>query len=185
MLRDILFARGLRRNDALQFRRAITAAHRPVVFVGSEVPDAEFWQGRVPPLIRLREVARLVDGKIEIDVTQVIGMVRAADDSGDDAPVTLKQLKAIVRQQVKAEGKTALNDDLFVSAYKQEGSYRKAAHFLSQKSGETVSKDRIEDAVKRAGGCKAVTLGEDSESVVRTVSSRRRDTPIEKRNSSK
>ena len=50
--------------------RAITGAHRAVVFVGSEIPDVDFWQGHSPPLIRLKEVATLINGKIEIDVTR-------------------------------------------------------------------------------------------------------------------
>jgi len=186
VLRDVVFARGLRRNDALQFRRAITGAHRPVVFVGSEVPDADFWQGRVPPLIRLREVAKLVDGKIEIDVTQVIGLVRAADeDSGDGGPITLDQLKLIIRQQIRAEGKTALTDDILLEAYRQCGTVREAADFLTEQTGQTVSKDKVQRAVTRGGGPEAVMRGEESESIVRSVSSQRRDTPIEKKDSGK
>lgn len=181
VLRDVLFARGLCRHDAIQFRRAITGAHRPIVFVGSEIPDADFWQGRVPPLIRLREIASLVDGKIEIDVTQVIGLVRAADEFEPEKTFTLDQLKTLVRQQVKAEGKTALKDDWLVSAYIQCHSYRKAAKFLSDESGQKVTKDQVAAAVKRHGGIAAVVRGDDSESVVRTRSSQRRDTPIEKR----
>ena len=184
--RDVLFARGLRRHDAIQFRRAITASHRPVVFVGSEIPDADFWQGGIPPMIRLREVATLVDAKIEIDLPQVIGLVRSADDDSEqEVTVTLDQLKTLVRQQIKAEGKTTLKDDWLVSAYKQCGSYRKAAKFLSDESKQTVTKDQVAAAVKRSGGLTALTRDDDSESVVRTVSSRRRDTPIEKKNSSK
>lgn len=57
VLRDVLFARGLRRNDATQFRQAITRAHRPVIFVGSDIPDREFWQGKIPSVIRLSKVA--------------------------------------------------------------------------------------------------------------------------------
>jgi len=182
VLRDILFARGLRRNDAAQYRRAISGAHRPVVFIASEVPDEDFWQGRVPPLIRLCEVATLVGSAVNIDVAQVVGLVRAGDEARDAcSPLTLDQLKLLVRQQIKAEGKTNLRDDWLVSAYKQCGSYRKAAQFLSDESQQTVTKDQVLDAVNRAGGREAVVRGDDSESVVRTVSSRRRDTPIEKR----
>ncbi len=186
VLRDVLFARGLRRNDAAQFRRAITGAHRPVVFVATELPDADFWQGRVPPLIRLREVASLVDGKIELDVPQVVGLVRAADEDSDaGVAITLDNLKLLIRQQIKAEGKTSLRDDWLVSAYKQCGSYRKAAKFLSDESQQTVTKEQIAGAVKRAGGLEAMTCGDDSDSVVRAVSSRRRDTPIKIQDSDK
>ena len=185
MLRDVLFARGLRRKDAVQFRRAITGSHRPIVFVGSETPADDFWQGRIPPLIRLCEVATLDDGQLHIDVAQVVGLVRTADESKDAVSPTLDQLKLLVRQQVKAEGKMNLRDDWLVSAYKQCGSYRKAAKFLSDESQQTVTKDQVAAAVKRAGGLDAVVRGDDSESIVRTVSSRRRDTPIEKRDSRK
>ena len=185
MLRDVLFARGLRRKDAVQFRRAITGSHRPIVFVGSETPADDFWQGRIPPLIRLCEVATLDDGQLHIDVAQVVGLVRTADESKDAVSPTLDQLKLLVRQQVKAEGKMNLRDDWLVSAYKQCGSYRKAAKFLSDESQQTVTKDQVAAAVKRAGGREAVVRGDDSESIVRTVSSRRRDTPIEKRDSRK
>jgi len=186
VLRDVLFARGLRRKDAVQFRRAITGSHRPIVFVGSEIPDDDFWQGRIPPLIRLCEVATLDGGQVHIDVAQVVGLVRIADQAHDASPpLTLDQLKLLVRQQVKAEGKMNLRDDWLVSAYKQCGSYRKAAKFLSDESQQTVTKDQVLAAVKRAGGRETVVRGDDSESVVRTVSSRRRDTPIEKRDSRK
>lgn len=186
VLRDVLFARGLRRKDAIQLRRAITGSHRPIVFVGSEIPDDDFWQGRIPPLIRLCEVATLVDSQVQIDVAQVVGLVRIADETHDaGSPVTLDQLKLLIRQQIKAEGKLGLKDDWMVSAYKQCGSYRKAATFLSDSSEQTVTKDQVLAAVKRAGGREAVVRGDDSESVVRTVSSRRRDTPINNRDSHK
>lgn len=186
VLRDVLFARGLRRNDAAQFKRAITSAHRPIVFVGAEVPDADSWQGRAPTLILLREVSALVDAKIEIDVGQVVGLVRLSDEAAEaNATVTLDQLKLLIRQQIRAEGKASLKDDWLVSAYKRCGSYRKAAAFLSEEAQQTVTKDQVSRAVQRTGGIQEVLRGDDSESIVRTVSSRRRDTPIEKRDRSK
>lgn len=183
--RDVLFARGLRRHDAIQFRRAITAAHRPVVFVGSEIPDADFWQGRIPPLIRLREVATLVDAKIEIDVSQVIGLVKAADDLLDsDASQDGKDQRKAIRRAVKEEIKSLVSDDALVAAYKKYGSYAKAAAGLAQEGVET-NKWAVERAVGRAGGIKKVRRADDSESVVRSRSPQRRDIPIEKRDSSK
>lgn len=185
VLRDVLFARGLRRNDAVQFRRAITGSHRPVVFVGSEIPDADFWQGHGPPLIRLKEVATLINGKIEIDVTQVIGLVKAADDRLDDhASQGGKDRRKAIRRAVKEEIKSLVSDDALVAAYKKYGSYAKAAAGLTQEGFETKKWD-VERAVGRAGGIKKLMEDDDSESVVRSRSSHRRDTPIEKRDSSK
>jgi hypothetical protein len=185
VLRDVLFARGLRRRDAIQFRRAITGAHRPIVFVGSEIPEADFWQGRVPPLIRLREVATFVDAKIEIDVTQVIGLVRAADDDIDaDEARDAKQQRKTIRRAVKEEVKSLVSDDALVAAYIKYGSYTKAAAGLVAEGVET-NRWAVERAVKKEGGIKKVMRDADSESVVRSRSSRRRDTPQKKRDSSK
>lgn len=183
--RDVLFARGLRRHDAIQFRRAITAAHRPVVFVGSEIPEADFWQGRIPPLIRLREVASLVDGQITVDGTQIVGLIRAADES--EGAVSLRgkrQQQTTIRRAVKEEIKSHVADDALVAAYKKYGSYDKAVAGLADEGVET-NRWAVARAVKRAGGVMAVRRVDDSESVVRSLSSRRRDTPIENRDSLK
>ncbi len=176
-MRDVLFARGLRRHDAVQFRRAITGSHFPVVFVGSEIPDPDYWQGGIPPLIRLREVATLINGNIETDVTQVIGLINAADKcSESDASSHAQQRRKEVRRAVKAEVKSLLSDDQLVAAYRQYGSYTKAAAGLKQQGVET-NRYAVAKAVDRAGGIKAVRRGDDSESIVRSRSSQRRDTP--------
>jgi hypothetical protein len=113
---------------------------------------------------------------------QLIGLITTADEfSRDDAPITIEKLKLMIRQQIKAEGKTALTDDILIAAYRQCVSLRGAATFLSEQIGETVSKDKVQRAVNRAGGPEVVMRGEDSESIVRTKSSHRRDTPIENR----
>ncbi len=85
------------------------------------------------------------------------------------------QLKLMIRQQVKAEAKTGLTDDIFVAAYRQHSSVRKAAVFLSHQTGRNVSKDRVHRALKRSGGIQAVLNAEDSNSIQRTVASQRRD----------
>ena len=81
----------------------------------------------------------------------------------------------MIRQQVKAEEKTALTDDILVAAYKQHNSMRKAADFLTSETGQTVTKDKVQRAVGRSGGIEAVVSGHDSHSVRRTVASQRRD----------
>lgn len=180
VLRDVLFARGLRRHDAVKFRRAITGAHCPIVFVGSEIPDADFWQGRVPPLIRLREVATLVDAILKIDELQVIGLVRAADDDlGEVEAYNVKQQRKTIRRAVKEEVQSLVSDDALVAAYKQYGSYAKAVVGLAAEGVKT-NRWAVERAVKRKGGIKKVMRKEDSDSVVRSRSSLRRDTPMEK-----
>lgn len=70
-------------------------------------------------------------------------------------PVEQRQVKKMVRQQVKAELKTHLDDDYLVAAYAQYGSYRKAAKALSV-DGREVSRDKVKRAVDRAGGIDAI-----------------------------
>ena len=77
-----------------------------------------------------------------------------------------------------------MSDDALVAAFKKYGSYAKAAAGLAQEGVET-NKWAVERAVGRAGGIKKLMQDDDSESVVRSRSSHRRDTPIEKRDSSK
>jgi hypothetical protein len=60
----------------------------------------------------------------------------------------MEQLKLVIRQQVKAEEKTSLSDDIFVAAYCQHGSIRQAAAFLSQQTGQDVSKDQVHRALQ-------------------------------------
>jgi hypothetical protein len=137
-------------------------------------------------MIQLCEVAALVNGRIEFDLNQLFGLVLAADvESNNRTGITRDRLKQVIRHQIKAEGKAVLRDDWLVAAYKQCNSYRKAANSLTEQSGQPIPKDQVWRAVQRAGGRRAVLRGDDSDSVVRTVSSRRRDTPIEKRESSK
>jgi hypothetical protein len=135
-------------------------------------------------MIQLCDVAALVNGRIEFDLNQLVGLVLAADEeSNNRTSITRDQLTRVVRRQVKAEGKAALRDDWLVGAYKQCNSYRKAAAWLSAESNQLVTKDQVWRAVQRAGSITAMHRGDDSKSVVRTVASRRRDTPIEKRES--
>lgn len=183
--RDLLLAGGLGLSDAEQYRRAISGAHRPVLFVGSRMANPDFWNGRIPPQILLSEVATLIEDKIEIDVTQIIGLVHAADEQhAAEAPLTRKQIAPVIRQEVKACDKSRLRDDHLVAAYKNFGSYTKAVTGLANQGYHT-NRSAVERAVQRAGGRQAVIRGDDSESVVRTVSSRRRDTPVEKKDSHK
>jgi hypothetical protein len=88
-----------------------------------------------------------------------------------------KKLKTLIRQQVKADKKTALTDDILAAAYRQEQSFDKAAAFLNANPEitERVTRDRVRYAVIRKGGIADVLNGANSDSVVRPVASPRRD----------
>ena len=51
---------------------------------------------------------------------------------------------------------TQLTDDILVAANQQEGSVRKAAAFLSERTGQTVTREKIQNAPRRSGGVMAV-----------------------------
>lgn len=99
-----------------------------------------------------------------------------AQESTSALPANGERLKRIVRQQLKAELKSHLMDDVLIAAYKQYGSIRKAADALTAETGKRVSKDSVLRAVKRVGGGDALRSTESSESVARTVASQRRVT---------
>jgi hypothetical protein len=176
--RDVLFARGLNWPDGRALASQIAHTTRPIVFVADRFPAADIWPGRVPSVIAMSQVATSRGGQIEIDHDAVLAVIlevdsdRAADSS---ATIDAGQLKVMIRQQVKAEERSQLTDDILVAAYRQEGSVRKAATFLSKQTGQLVTKDKVQSAVARAGGADAVARDGDSGSVVRTVASQRRD----------
>lgn len=176
--RDVVLARGLNWCDAASVCAAITRARRPVVFVPQARPAADFWGGRVPPVIALDQIATDAPGGIDVDPLEILTALRDADAARSEAgtvPLTAEQLTLAIRRQIKAEHKSELTDDVYLAAYRQHGSVRKAAEFLSKETGTTVSKDQVQRAVTRAGGAAEVLNAEDSDSVVRPVASRSRD----------
>jgi hypothetical protein len=58
----------------------------------------------------------------------------------------------MIRRQIRAESKLSLTDDVLLAAYQQEGSVRKAATFLSESTGQIVSKDRVQNALRKIAG---------------------------------
>lgn len=174
--RDVVFARGLTWDDAAGIGSAIRRLTRPIVFVASRVPEPAIW-GRGPTVLALTQFSTLQDGRLELDHEAVSSAIAEAESATASQPstFTVEQLKQVVRKQVKAEERTQLTDDIFAEAYRREGSYRKAAMFLSQQSGQEITKDQVAFAVGRLGGLAAVVRDQDSESIVRKVASQRRD----------
>lgn len=182
--RDMLLARGFDLPDALEFRREITAAKRPIIFVVSSVPATEYWIGGIPPLIRLPDVATLVDGKIELDTPQIVGLVHDADAEMTDSDESLsgQMLSLVLDQKVRSAVAAQLNDEQILQAYvANDSSARRAAKDLTDR-GFPIHHATVSRTVKKY---EEVLRTASSESVVRTRSSQRRDTPIEKKDSGK
>lgn len=175
--RDVLFARGLHWNDGETVRAILVRGRKPIVFVALTRPPIEFWR-TPPPVLVLSHVAALGDAEIEIESLEIAAAIHDADASASAAlgpMLTKENLKQMIRQQVKAEMKAQLNDDIYLAAYRQCGSVRGAATFLSAETEREVTKDQVHRALVRAGGVGAVKRDKDSESVRRTVASQRRD----------
>ncbi len=175
--RDVLFARGLHWEDGASVRATLVRSRKPIVFVPLRRPPDEFWR-TIPPVLVLSQVAMFGDECIDIESMEVAAAIHDADalaTSKKDISLTADDLKCMIRQQVKAEGKMNLTDDAFVAAYRQCGSVREAATFLTCETGQDVSKDKVQRALTREGGAAAVLNSEDSDSVVRGVASQRRD----------
>lgn len=177
--RDLMFARGLHWDDGATVRTEVVRGRKPIVFVPGRLPPDGFWRRRVPPVLMLSQFTSLYDGEIEIEALAIASAIHdadAVDPVQELVAVTEEQLKLIIRQQIKAEHKSELTDAVLIAAYRHCGTYRSAADYLSQQTQQSVSKDAVFRAVQRAGGMLTTINSEDSNSVVRGVASRRRDT---------
>ena len=174
--RDVLFVRGLRWPDGEQLRSQIVGQRKPVLISSTyQMPD-DFWR-TPPPQLVLRRIAWLAD-QLEIDVEEVAAcLVYSSKKAVGSTTLSLseEELKLTIRRQIKAENKSELTDDIYVSAYLQEGSLRAAARFLSKQTNSEVTKDSVKRAVDRKGGISALANETDSDSIVRGVVSHHRD----------
>jgi hypothetical protein len=175
--RDVLLVRGLHWPDARAVAAEIGKRRKPIVFVPRVKPPDDLWQRCRPPVVLLSQIATLSDTAIDIEPLEIVAAIQDAETqaASELTVVSQEKLKRMIRQQVKAEGKTTLTDDIFVAAYRQHGSLRKAAAFLSQETGQNVSKDQVHRAVQRAGGATAVFNAQSSASIRRGVASQRCD----------
>lgn len=175
--RDVFFARRLDDTDAAAVINQIERVSEAIVLVPDRTPSDSVWSRGAPAVVPLSQVSHCGLSGLDIDLDAVFSWVRASDESRTaiEQVIDRRHLKLVVRQQVKAEEKSSLTDDVLVAAYRQAGSVRKAADFLSEQTGSRISKDKVQRALQRAGGQSAVASGQDSESVRRTVASQRRD----------
>jgi len=173
--RDMLLALGLSRPDVVDVRRQITASKRPVVFVPLAEPDADFWVGQPPPLIRLSEVVSLVDSALNIDTAAIVGLIHDANERAAETPGVLD---LVLDQKVRSALDSKLTDDLILQAYVTNASSARKAEKDLKSRGFSIHHSTISRLVKKY---EKVLQAGSSESVVRMRSSQRRDTPIEKR----
>jgi len=175
--REVVFTRRMQDDDASAVTAHVGPGGRAIVLVPHHVPDRGVWSGSVPAVISLSEVMTWDDGQIVLDVMAMVEAVETADRLAESANAVIlgPAGKKVIRQQVKAESKGQLDDDVLVAAYKMYGSVRKAADGLTEQLGRKITKDKVQGAVTRAGGAKALREQMDSPSVARSVASQPRD----------
>lgn len=162
--RDVLFARGLNWADGRDVIAHAARSTRPIVFVGDRVPPTELWSRRVPPIVALSQVTQCCEHGLSVDREAVFAAILDAgtEPTGPETkPIAAPSLALMIRRQVKAEGKSQLTDDILIAAYQQEGSVRKAAELLSERTGKVVTKDKVQSTLRRCGGAKTVLRERD------------------------
>lgn len=176
--RDVLLARGLLWPDGAQLATRVDGTGRAIVVVADHIPPRQFWPGLPAPVVSLSAIAQLSDTGISIDSADLFATVKEVDAANRQVrPLALTQ-KEQEHEFRKAAGnvlKSNIGDQIYVQAYVEHGSDRKAAAALTKQLGFKVGKDKVARAVKRAGGPAAVKRTADSDSVGRTVASQRRD----------
>lgn len=178
LTREVVLALRLHDADARVVANHIGAGGRAIVLVPAHPPDDRIWPGHIPAVVALSRVATVGTDGLDLDVATIFEIVSDADadaEAKSAVPVDPEIKKQVVRQQVKAEIKGQLNDDVLVAAYKAHGSVRKAARALTMQLNRAISKDQVQRAVERSGGVAAMAEDEDTPSVARSVASQSRD----------
>ena len=173
--REVVFARRLGDADAATIVAHIGPGGRSIVLVPHQTPNDGIWRGRTPAVVALSRIATFEHGQLVIDGVALMESVAEADalaESRSVLPIDPELKKQVIRQQVKAEIKGHLEDDVLIAARLTYGSTRKAATALTTELGRPISKDQIQRAIRRAGGLKALMELADSPSAARTVASR-------------
>jgi hypothetical protein len=103
-------------------------------------------------LVRISQVASFASDRTAIDTDATLAAIVLGETeltAGNPLAPDPHRLTLMIRRQIRAEGKTRLTDDILLAAYQQEGLVHKAAAFLSRSTGKVVTKDRVQNAIKR------------------------------------
>lgn len=176
--REVVLLRGIGWPDAGDVLQRVGDNGRAIIFIADMPPAQVAWPSLPVTLVPLPQVCSLTGDTITLSSSEVLALVQETDAANQvRRPVALSR-KQQKREFQKAAGdvlKAKLGEDRFVQAYRQHGSYRKAATALTDELGFTITKDQVSRAVQRAGGVAAVKLTDDTDSIQRTVASQRRD----------
>ena len=176
--REVLLGIGLHLQDAGSVTIHVGKKGRSVVIVPSIVPDDRVWLDVVPVVISLDQITSLGDVRLEIDGLAFMNMITEWDEyknSRSLLPHDPKEQEKFLEQKIASGIKASEKDAIYIAAYLEFGSYRRAASGLTEQTGQRVTKGQIERAVIRAGGIDKCMRLEDSRSVSRSVPSETQD----------
>ena len=148
-LRDLWMVRHFAGIPEAIWKQSMLDSVRPIVLTMAEIPvcppQATWW----PAVARLSQVSHWQDGKLEILLQPLADIVRHQDEWL--ASRTASQRKTphskTIRRHVRAEINSMISNEMYVAAYRQHQSYRKAAEELSRQTGQKISKDKVARAV--------------------------------------
>jgi hypothetical protein len=176
--RSVMLARGLCWDDNSAVVQKADIKPTSIIFVPGRAPSNGLWGGPEPAVVLLSSIVDVATGKIIVKHADAANLVAECDKAAAEARAA-KPAKGkkdpVTQQQLKSAIHSLMYDDPLIAAYRQYGSYQKAAAALSKEQGVRISKDKIFRAVKKAGGPAAVVQGASTGSVRRSVASQRRD----------
>jgi hypothetical protein len=174
---ELVLARGLTWTDGETVRSRVARCQRPIVFVPLCVPAREVWR-TPPPVVRLADVVSTAGEVVAFDGMEITAAVVVAEEfARQTAPamLSLDQLTDLIRGLLSDAVQVEPTDRIYLEAYRQEGSVRAAAKWLTQQMGRDISKDAVNRAIQRQGGAAKALKTASSNSVVRPDASQRRD----------
>lgn len=153
-LRDVWLVRGFAGIPESTWKQSMQDSVRPIVLAMAGIPvcppESTWW----PSVARLSQVSQWQDGKLEIQLSQLTGIVKHQDDwlSARKASRQKTPHNKTIRRHVRAEINGMISNEMYVAAYRQHQSYRKAAEELSRQTGQKISKDKVARAVAAIQG---------------------------------
>lgn len=176
-LREVALAAGSADDDYRVIARHVGTAGRTIVLVPTRVPSRGVWAGRTPAVIPLSAVVSVGEAGFNIDAAEFMSLVADSDrdNAGECEGRLSRGTKKAINDAVKSRAQFHECDKALVEAYQEQGTLDLAADFLSVRMNRRITRDKVYQAVKRAGGASAVMRAASSKSVVRRIALHKRD----------
>ena len=147
-LREVWLCRQIESLESAQVRRHMQSSLRPILLCCDNQPERVDHQW-CPALASLSQLSHWHGGQLAADHRRLMETVVAQDELLNQLRSTQPRLPAprTIRRHVKAEIESMVSNEMYVAAYRQHQSYRKAAEELSRQTGQKITKDKVARAV--------------------------------------